>query len=105
MFVQDFPACCAYWILNHFGGTNVAEGGFKQPLPANEIEKFLITKEELAKSRKKALLLIAINEDQRTFLRPILFKLGWKRVSRDFHPNHKSWVYLYKKSLNFQPEN
>lgn len=101
---REFPNCCGINTISDFGYTDVTGGdygpvagplhwGQKRPPSKDEIRSYLVSTKET--SKEYSMILIAINNDQKDALEPILLEEGFKLVAEGLNSKHNAMVYLY----------
>ncbi len=91
--------CCAITNIYDFANTRKS-GCVTRSVPIKHLEASLKEKLREYSVRNKAIVLVALNQDQHDLLRHMMKRCGFKMVSSGYHPSHRNEVYLY--TLTYQ---
>lgn len=94
----EFPLCCGATVLAGFGHTDTAAS--RQDYTMEQVDTFLTTECERLERHNRAMVVATINQDQKKVLGKIFEAHGFRTVTKAYHPNHQSTIYLLVKNFN-----
>lgn len=95
----DLRTCCGITLLSEFG--NTATAIVRTKFTPKEVEDYLKSQEKTARMLWKSTLMASLNDEQKQVLGHIFKKLGWRVVSKAYHPVHQQHLYVLIKNLKF----
>lgn len=100
MTIRDIPNCCAGRIIIDFGYTNTNGAENHTNNGKNPTKQEIIDFLNVHTQFKNKFYIIFINNEQYSKIGRTITKCGFKRVSKQYHPEHNTFVYTYIKSNN-----
>lgn len=94
--------CCGVYVLSEFGNTSIAIDTKKYP--PEEITNFLKENINKYKTYGYSMLLTTLNHEQKEKIGHLFTENKFELVSKSYHPNHDSQIYVYIYKLNPKDE-
>lgn len=97
LFITSFPNCCGIHVINGFGATNTIGRTALGVTPA-KAKKDL---ERIVKETTVGLLMVALNNEQKTKFHDTMIETGFQEIVQDFyHAGHGHTISLYANAVN-----